>query len=72
MGMFSEIATEGTIQTMVREIKKELEENKGNPEVCAALKKIGRFALTQFEWVAPDWAHEYQRLFENDSPEKGP
>ena len=63
MGMFSEIATETTIKTLVVEIKKELEENRDKPLVCAALKKLGRFALTQFEWSTPDWAKEYQQLF---------
>jgi hypothetical protein len=63
MGMFSEIATEGTIQAIVAEIKNGLEENGGKPEVCVALKKLGRFALTQFEWSTPSWASEYAELF---------
>ncbi len=66
MGMFSEIATEGTIRIIVVQIKKELEISKGNHSACAALKKIGRFALTQFEWSAPDWAKEYDQLFKDD------
>lgn len=63
MGMFSEIATEATIQIIVGEIEKELRENSNKPEVCEALKKLGRFALTQFEWSMPDWAHKYEQLF---------
>lgn len=63
MGMFSEIATEGAIQVFVGEIKNELEANRGKPEVVTALKKLGRFALTQFEWSTPDWADEYTQLF---------
>ena len=63
MGMFSEIATEATIQAIVAEIKKELTENQDKPDAVAALKKLGRFALTQFEWSPPDWAREYQELF---------
>lgn len=69
MGMFSEIATETTIQAIVKEIEKELEQNKDKPEICEALKKIGRFALTQFEWSTPDWARRYEHLFENSQSE---
>ena len=67
MGMFSEITTEATIQVFVKEIKKELEENKNKPEICEVLKKIGRFALTQFEWSTPDWASHYEQLFESST-----
>lgn len=68
MGMFSEIATESTVREMVKQIKKELAENKDKPEVCAALKKIGRYALTLFEYSVPDWVLEYQQLFKEESP----
>jgi len=68
MGMFSEIATEGTIGVFVTEIGKELEANKNHPEVCVALKKLGRFALTQFEWSLPDWARKYSELFKEETP----
>lgn len=67
MGMFSEIATEGTIQVFVKEIEKELEENKDKPEACEVLKKIGRFALSQFEWSFPDWARHYEQLFKSST-----
>ncbi len=60
--MFSEIAIEGTVRQMVVEIKKELELAK-TPEARLALKKIGNFALTLFEWSSPDWADEYTQLF---------
>lgn len=64
MGMMSEIATEGTIQVIVAEIKKEITKNKGKPDAVTALKKLGRFALTQFEWNTPEWAREYSRFFQ--------
>lgn len=61
--MLSEIATESVVRQMVTEIKKELEESRGKPEVCSALKKIGRFALTLFEWDTPEWAKGCEELF---------
>lgn len=64
MSMFSEIATESTIKVVVEQIKKDLEENKNKPDAVTALKKIGMFTLTQFEWDTPNWAKEYQKLFE--------
>lgn len=67
MTMFSEIATEGTIRAFVEEIERELRKNAGNPEACKVLKKIGGFALTQFEWSTPDWAMRYRELFEVSS-----
>jgi hypothetical protein len=63
MGMFSEIATESTIKAVVNEIKKEIEESKDKPDAIAALKKIGRFALNQFEYSTPEWAKEFDILF---------
>jgi len=65
MNMFSEITTEATIKAFVKKIEKELKQNKDKPEVCEALKKIGRFALTQFEWSTPDWARRYEQLFKD-------
>jgi len=62
MGMASEIAIENTVQSIVAEIKKELSANT-NFEACKALKKLGRFALKQFEWSTPEWAEEYNELF---------
>jgi hypothetical protein len=72
MSMISDIATEGTIQTIIAEIKKELEANKDNSGARAVLRKIGRFALTQFDWSTPDWAREYQELFAEDQPAPTP
>ena len=63
MGMFSEAAIENTVGAVVGEIEKGLEENKDKPETLAALKKVGRFALTLFEWSTPDWAKKYGELF---------
>lgn len=63
MGMFSEGAIESTIMIFVSQIKKELVIEKDKPEVIVALKKLGRFALEQFEWSTPDWAKEYHKLF---------
>lgn len=63
MGIISEIVTELTIKIFVTEIKKDLAESKNKPDVCAALKKLGRFALTKFEWSIPEWEEEYQKLF---------
>jgi len=63
MGMFSEITTEGSVGTFLRQIKHELEANKEKAEVCAVLRKLGRFGLSQFEWTAPEWAKGYEELF---------
>lgn len=63
MGMFSGYAREAVIEAVVAEIKRELCENGDKPEVCAALKRVGRFVLGQFEWNIPDWAQEYVELF---------
>ena len=65
MGMFSEIATETTIQVVVDEIKKGLA-NTQSPQAREAMKTIGRFALTQFEWSIPGWAEEYTKLFKKE------
>lgn len=69
MGMFSEIADEMSVGVYVGKIKQELEKNKGNSQACKVLKEIGRFALTQFGFDTPDWAHEYEELF-RDTPDK--
>lgn len=68
MGMISEIAIESTVRGFVAEIKKELEANRDKPDVCVVLKRLGRHALTQFEWSAPEWAPEYTHLFEVPIP----
>jgi hypothetical protein len=61
MGMFSEIATEGTIRDLVKFLENELE--LATPDGRDALKRVGRYALTQFEWSTPDWAKKYVELF---------
>ncbi len=62
MGMFSEITTENTVFAFVKEISKDLKAC-DNEQAAQALRKLGRFALTQFEWSTPDWAAEYKKLF---------
>jgi len=62
MSMASEIAIEITIKIIVVEIRKDLSVNT-NIEACKALKKLGRFALEQFDWSTPEWAGEYKELF---------
>lgn len=63
MGMFSELTTETNVRLFVDEIKRLLKERGQNPEVASALKELGRFALTQFEWDSPTWVAEYETLF---------
>ncbi len=72
MSIASESATEGTIGIFVRQIEKEIKNNKENPEVLKILKKLGRFALTQFDWSTPEWTVEYDRLFAEDSDTSTP
>lgn len=66
MSMFSETATEVTIQKMVTEIRNKLLEAK-DPGEIAAYKHMGRFALTLFEWDSPGWVKEFTALF-RDTP----
>lgn len=63
MGMISEFAIEATVRSIVTEIEKGLEENKDKPEVLPVLKRMGRFALNEFEWHTPPWAKRYEQLF---------
>ncbi len=62
MNMFSDIATESTIEAIVKKIETLLVTHPA-PEAQAALKEIGRFALTQFDWLMPNWAARYVELF---------
>ena len=62
MGMFSEITTEGNIREFVVRISDELAKT-DCPETAAALRRLGRWALTQFEWSAPAWAEEFDGIF---------
>lgn len=62
MGMFSEIAINGTVRPIVIEIKRLLEKSESEHE-AEALKAVGRLALTLFDWDSPEWAAEYRELF---------
>jgi hypothetical protein len=63
MGMFSEITTEGNVRDFVKEIRSELGKAT-EPETKAALKRLGIWALGQFEWDTPDWAADFRKEFE--------
>ena len=63
MSMFSELATESEVQAYCKEVARLLQEET-SPDAVRVLKKIGRFALTRFEWSTPDWAAAYKKLFE--------
>lgn len=65
MGMFSEIATEGTVQDMCRGIARALSETTDEGEQ-RGLKRAGRHALTLFEWTEPAWASQYKEMFADD------
>jgi hypothetical protein len=62
MGMFSEITTFANIEAFVGQIKDELEKASSD-ETKAVLKRLGRWALTQFEWTTPEWAQKFSDLF---------
>lgn len=56
MGMFSEIATEGTIQDVLRQIDKHLD-NETDLSVRRALRAVARDVLANcFDWDQPEWA----------------
>lgn len=64
MSLHSDIAVSGTVQSIAEEIKKELAKARGNPESAAALKRIGRFALSLLEYSSSErWEKEYEALF---------
>lgn len=63
MGMFSEIATEMTIKSIVSRIEKRIKDGSLSHDQINAVSDIGRYALTLFEWSTPEWAKEYQELF---------
>jgi hypothetical protein len=68
MSMFSELAVESEVQDYCREVERLLQEGADNgmsPDAVRALKKIGRFALTRFEWDTPEWAAKYDKMFED-------
>jgi hypothetical protein len=67
MSMAGDIAIEYTIHAFVKEIERTLKKAT-EPAAREALKKIGRYALTLFDWSTPTWAMEYEELFK---PEDG-
>jgi hypothetical protein len=64
MGMFSEIATEVTIQGIIKDIEQKINSGNYTQEEINGMKEVGRFVLTQFEWETPDWAIEYKKKYE--------
>ena len=68
MSMFSELAVESEVRDYCREIENLLQEGLDNgmsPDAIQVLKKVGRFALTRFEWTTPEWAGKYRTMFED-------
>lgn len=63
MTIVSDIATQSVIQGFVNEILEEMSKNAGNKEVHAVLKRLGRYALSQFEWDTPKWAQAFKEAF---------
>lgn len=61
MSMFTEIAVEGTVSTFVQFVRTELEKET-DPAARDALKRVGRYALSQLEWPC-DWAKPYEAVF---------
>lgn len=61
--MFSEVTSEGNVRDFVIEIRTKLEKYADKPDAVTALKELGRFALTQFEFSTPTWAAEFEELF---------
>ena len=61
--MFGDAAREAVIQNIVKQIELELGGYHETDEAAKALKRIGRFALTQFDWTSPDWAEDYEKVF---------
>jgi hypothetical protein len=61
MGMFSEIATEGTIRDVLRYIDRYIAAAE-NDEVRETLKALARDVLSNcFDWEMPAWAIEARR-----------
>ena len=63
MGMFADIATEATVEEIVKEIDRLIIKHKDSPEAMKALKEAGRFALTQFDYTTPAWAATFSAKF---------
>ena len=62
MSMQGDIATEMTVEEVVKEIDR-LINYKHSPEAMKALKEAGRFALTQFDYTTPAWAYTFAAKF---------
>jgi len=62
-----EVAAEHVIEQVCTKVKAEIVAGGKHPEAIAALKKVGRHALTLFDrsifWSVPDWTEPYAELF---------
>ncbi len=63
MSIQGDIATEVTVKEVVKEIDRLIIKYKHSPEAMKALKEAGRFALTQFDYTTPAWAHTFAAKF---------
>jgi hypothetical protein len=63
MSMIGDIATEATVEEFVKEIDRLIIKHRDSPEAMKALKEAGRFALTQFDYTTPAWAHTFAAKF---------
>lgn len=68
MSMQGEIATEATVERVVKHIEAKLKENHPSREVQRTLAEVGQHALTLFDWSAPKWAARYKKLFAEYAP----
>jgi hypothetical protein len=63
MSMQGDIATEHTVRQMCVHIEAELILSQQKPDAIVALKRVGRHALTLFDYSTPDWAAGYSEIF---------
>jgi len=63
MSMIGDIATEATVEEVVKEIDRLIIKYRNSPEAMKALKEAGRFALTKFDYTTPVWAHTFASKF---------
>lgn len=61
MGMIADIAIEGVVKKACQFLEKELETAE-HIETKSAIRRMGREALTWFDWTTPDWARRYERV----------
>ena len=66
MSMFGEIATAATIEMICSKIDVMIKGSK-DPIEIKALKAIGIYSLTLFDWDTPTWANYYSEQFKDDS-----